>query len=894
MIGNGGGELSDMNRKPTGRRALVAEPLFICGVVLAVVNTVWFLVNLTDPVASPVIGRLPALISVALASAAMYRARRNPHLGRPARLFWGTLAPAGVMAASSLVVLIVIDLAGPIPGIDALYMATSLGAMVAVLWALYRLPLGSRNAGDLTRLGLDIATVTISALLLVWYFLIQPTVGRQPTDRELNTALFIILGAVCILAIVKVILAGSRTIDSLALRLLGAGLLVDVVGSAAQPMLDRWPHTDSFQLSSCVIAVFVIAAGLQQWRSPGLAPDIEVTATRRPFSVLPYVAVAAVDTLLLASVQRQVEVRTAVAAGAVLLTAIVVGRQLMAFRDNARLIDQLASHERRFRSLVQSASDVIAILDGTGRTTYVSPGVERLTGLPPAALLGQHRWFTADPDEPTVRDRWAKLVAEPGAKVMYHSTFLHADGDWRSLEVTHTNLLDDPSVEGIVTNLRDITESQEYQQQLFHQASHDPLTELANRSLFGDQLHAAIARSGHSRLSLALVDLDDFKAVNDTLGHQAGDELLVEVAERLRQSVRPNDLVARLGGDEFAILLEHIAPGSVGVAAERILFALVEPITVQGQELLVQASIGVASVLPDDDASSLLRHADLAMYEAKAAGKGRYCEYTASMTAMAAPRAGLAAELRHALHAEQLELHYQPIVTLPAGEVVGVEALVRWRHPDGRLIPPGDFIPIAEQTGLIVPIGQWVLHEACRQAVAWLADPRTAQQGRISVNISARHMRDPSVVAHVAAALRDSGLKPGNLTVEITETAVLGYAAALDAARGLRELGVRIALDDFGTGHSTLSLLQNCPVDQLKLDRSFLPSANATAIAAAVVSVALALGLDVVAEGVENAEQADSLWTLGYRKAQGFYFGRPVPAVSSESSARHSASPPVR
>jgi diguanylate cyclase (GGDEF)-like protein/PAS domain S-box-containing protein len=871
-----------------GGRHILGHPLFIAGVVLAVINTLWFLAYLREPVGNPGLVRLPGLASVVLAAVVLHRAARSPGLARAAPRFWLLLAVAAYMAAGSLATKVVNDLFGSIPYGDAIYLTTSGTAILPLLWALYRLPLGVRSRGELTQLGLDIATVTISVLLFVWYFVVEQTVDRKPTDFDMLRASIILACAVCVLAIVKVILAGSRTIDPLALRLLGATLLIDVAGTVAQPLLEGHPHLDTFTLNSSIVAVVGVAAGLRErLAAGGGGSGSEPMATRRPFSVLPYLAVVAVDALLLASFQRHGHDRPVVAAGAVLLTAIVIVRQILAFRENARLIDQLASQERRFRSLVQSASDVIAVLDGLGRTTYVSPGVEQLTGLPAAALLGQVRWFMAGGAAPAALARWARLVSEPGGRITFETRFRHADGDWRWLEVTQTNLLHDAAVAGVVTNLRDITESHAYQQQLSYQASHDSLTELANRSLFGEQLQMAIARTGESRLSLAVIDLDDFKAVNDTLGHQAGDELLIAVAERLRQSVRLTDLVARLGGDEFAVLLENITPESVGRSIERILKALTESITVVDQELLVQASIGVADLCPDDDASSLLRHADIAMYAAKAAGKGRYCRYSTSMIALASPNVGLAAELRQAIQAGQLELHYQPIVALPDAEVLGVEALVRWRHPDRGLITPADFIPVAERTGLIVPLGQWVLHEACRQAVAWMADPRTAAMGSISVNISARHLRDPSVVDHVAAALRGAGLAAGRITIEITETAVLSHASALDAAQALRDLGVRIALDDFGTGHSTLSLLQTCPVDQLKLDRSFLPSGDATAIAAAVIQVADALGLEVVAEGVEDATQAADLLALGYRLAQGFHFGRPVPATAQQVASHH-------
>src|SRR6266705_3922135 len=466
----------------------------------------------------------------------------------------------------------------------------------------------------------------------------------------------------------------------------------------------------------------------------------------------------------------------------------------------------------------------------------------------------------------------------------------HADGSWRWLRVTGTNLLDDPSVGGIVCNAHDITESRQFQDRLGHQASHDELTQLANRSLFGERIRRGLATAGARRLVVVLVDLDDFKTVNDSLGHVVGDALLAGVAERLRRCARPGDTAARLGGDEFAVLLEG-ADARAGVdIAERILAAFAAPVVADGHELLVQASIGVAGGQAGDGAGELLRNADIALYVAKERGKGGYACYAEGMAARIHEQARLGAELRQALDgvqrdggvARQLFPLYQPIVTLPAGRITGVEALARWLHPVRGVVPPAEFIPVAERTGLIVPLGRWMLREACRQAAAWRRTHGERAPATMSVNVSARQLKERGFVGEVTDALRDARLEPHRLVIEVTESTVIESESILETLRALRDLGVRLALDDFGTGQSSLALLRTCPVDVIKVDKSFVDSVTGTphqaAIAAAVIQIAQALAVDAVAEGVETQAQAERLHQLGYRLAQGFHFAEPLPA----------------
>jgi diguanylate cyclase (GGDEF)-like protein len=420
-----------------------------------------------------------------------------------------------------------------------------------------------------------------------------------------------------------------------------------------------------------------------------------------------------------------------------------------------------------------------------------------------------------------------------------------------------------------------VAQMQRQSNQLKHLAMHDDLTGLANRRRFELQLRSALAAG---RPHVALLDLDGFKDVNDELGHAVGDRMLVVLAKRLVDAAGRTGLVARMGGDEFAILMPRTEPDEALAVVARLTAALREPISVGEHELLVSASIGLASGVGLDP-GEVLRRADIAMYAAKQSAEPHRW-YCAELDRQTSEDSRLGAELRTALDADQLRLVYQPIVELPRGRIVAVEALVRWDHPERGVVGPDDFIPLAERNGLIIELGTWVLRTACLRAAQWRAERRPDAFEKMSVNVSARQLARPGFVAVVAAALEDSGLPAARLTVEVTETAVFEGGRALEALHGLRALGVGIALDDFGTGHSSLGLLQTVPVDILKVDKSFVENITMAGrhavIATALIQVSTGLGLTAVAEGVETAAQAAELYRLGYRLAQGYYFGRPV------------------
>jgi diguanylate cyclase (GGDEF)-like protein len=439
-------------------------------------------------------------------------------------------------------------------------------------------------------------------------------------------------------------------------------------------------------------------------------------------------------------------------------------------------------------------------------------------------------------------------------------------------------------VRGLVLNTRDVSERKRLEEQLTHQAFHDPLTGLANRALFRDRVSHALAlaqRQGH-QITVLFLDLDDFKRVNDSLGHAEGDRLLISAGERFLCCARAVDSVARLGGDEFAILMEHVA-GNDGreELLERLQTAMAHPFTLSGNQVQVSVSIGVATAGPGETADDLLRNADVAMYVAKRRGKGRAETYESRMYADVRERLEMEAALRAALERDELRLHYQPIVSLEHGEMYGVEALVRWEHPTFGHLLPQHFIPVAEETGLIVRLGEWVLGEACRQVAVWRESFPGARLA-VSVNISGRQLQGPDLPNRLRAAVAAAGVDPSAVILEITESVLMQQTdSVLERLRELKAIGVRLAIDDFGTGYSSLSYLQRFPIDILKIARPFVEEVGAgadrSALARAIIGLGDTLKLDTIAEGIEMAEQRMALLGLGCTLGQGHLFSPALP-----------------
>jgi diguanylate cyclase (GGDEF)-like protein/PAS domain S-box-containing protein len=543
--------------------------------------------------------------------------------------------------------------------------------------------------------------------------------------------------------------------------------------------------------------------------------------------------------------------------------------------------------EERFGSLIRNASDVITVVDAAHIVRYQTPSITRVLGLDPEAVVGRPIVELVHPG-----DVPAALAFLAHAAELRESTdtaewrMAHRDGTWRRIEVVAGNLTDDENIRGLVLTSRDVTERKALERRLAHQAFHDSLTGLANRDLFRNRVEHAMSRARRAGGAAVLfVDVDDFKNVNDTLGHAAGDRMLAQVADRLRGCVRPGDTAARLGGDEFGVLLEDVGDAeAAAAAAARVLAALERPLALDDRVLEVRASIGIALTGPDvDGAEELLRNADIAMYAAKGEGKSRVRVFEPAMYAETLDRVELIDTLAQAEARGELVLHYQPIVALETGRAIGAEALIRWQHPERGLLHPGDFVALAEQSRLILPIGRWVIREACRQLRAWRDEDPSAGELRVGVNLAPGQLVEARLVDDVARALRDYDLEPASLVLEITESAVMeDLETGLARLHELSALGVSLALDDFGTGYSSLSYLQRFPLDILKLDRSFTDElrddARESRLPRAIIELGQLLGLVIVAEGVEDEGQARRLRKLGCELAQGYHFARPVAA----------------
>lgn len=739
-----------------GRPPLFADRAFQAVTALTVVNVVAFLVQERAGPLWPAPANWLLVIAVIVPTVLLCRrAQSDPASAPVVQRYWRT-AKIGVslfVVVAGLRVLTELDVGGWLLPVSVVLHAFG---GILLTWPLVGLPFSARSRARKVGIWLDLGTLISAAGLLIWHFVAsdQFTDGRVTLPRVLSAVVIMGAGLNLVYLAAKVVLSGVDSFARRGLYWIGASSLTGGLGSAISFLHPHQPHGNLLALV-LPLAAYAAAVGARVQVVDTAAGD-RTERKPRSYSLMPYVAIAAVDAMVVHHNLWGTGDGILIDGVAVALTALVVIRQLIAFRQNDALLARIGVQERRFR----------------------------------------------------------------------------------------------------------------------YEATHDMLTGLANRTLFGERVTAAVAGAGPDKLiSIVLIDLDDFKIVNDTLGHATGDALLVHVAERMQATVRPADTVARLGGDEFAILFEDVVGTDVELVLTRIAAALLEPALIDGEPMTVRASFGVVDGHGGDDAGDLLRRADIAMYEAKGRGEGGYERYRPGMEARGAERSRQAAALRTAMLEEQMVVFFQPVVTLPDGRITGAEALVRWQHPTDGLAGPDAFIDAAEQTGLIVPLGAWVLRAATREAATWPGELT------VSVNVSARQLRAAGFPAVVEAALRESGLPPRRLTVEITETVAVGGGATTENLQSLRDLGVRLSLDDFGTGASTLSLLATCSVHQIKLDRTFVPDGGSDAIADAVAQMARAFGLEAVAEGVETAEQVTRLTRLGYERAQGYHFARPMSAA---------------
>jgi diguanylate cyclase (GGDEF)-like protein/PAS domain S-box-containing protein len=545
--------------------------------------------------------------------------------------------------------------------------------------------------------------------------------------------------------------------------------------------------------------------------------------------------------------------------------------------------DAVRARERRLVALVENANDGILVIDVDGEIVFATPSFREYVGSD--GLAATKMTAVAHPDDlERVGAAWNRAVsAGEGSTLEVEARLLHRDGSWRHVWAKLTNRFGDPAVAGMVINISDVSERHEYEQQLTFQALHDALTGLANRELFRQRLERSAATAGDKRVNSVLyLDFDDFKRINDTLGHQVGDEFLVTMAKRIVDVVRPEDTVARLGGDEYAVLLERTGSRAAVTAAKRILTALQRPLTLGGKEVAPRASVGIASAAPGTASpETLLADADLAMYFAKRQGKAQFRVFSSAMRTDLRDRLQLGEDLRGAIDSGSIEVHYQPIIDMQSGSIVGAEALARWNHPTRGWVGPAEFIPLAEELNIAGRIDALILRQACKQGRAW-ADAGLPRM-RMAVNLSGTNLDNPDLVTTVARTLEETGFSAANLELELTEGVVIAESeGAVATLENLKALGLRLAIDDFGTGYSALSRLRALPFDTLKVDKVFvdeLAVANpGSTLADTILDMARVLGLKVVAEGVETSLQADFLRRRGCDFAQGYLFSRAVEA----------------
>jgi diguanylate cyclase (GGDEF)-like protein/PAS domain S-box-containing protein len=773
---------------------------------------------------------------------------------------------------------------------DFLYL-THYPLLVVGLWLLVRRRTPGRDRPAL----LDGVILTTGAALIGWVFVFGPQVhGASGSLLVQVTSLAYPVMDLGVLAVALRLLVGAGVRGRSFFLLVGALTMLLAADVAYGLQQLAGVYTAGNYVDALWLGYYLLlgAAALH----PSMATlaessPIKVTAGRGRLASLGVAALMAPLAMILQQARTNTPDVVLLASGAAVMFLLVMARMagLVSSQRLAAGSQALAQSRARFEVMIENGSDLVVVSDSDLVVSFASPTLDRLLGYRPEAWLGRRLdglVIAADREVPATM---AALASEDPDTPHVDVRVLDGAGGQRTLALSCRDLTDNPAVGGLVWNGADVTDRRALEDELTRQAFTDGLTGLANRALFTDRLTQALARSARhgTTVGVLVIDLDRFKTVNDGLGHAAGDDFLVETAGRLTGAVRAGDTVARHGGDEFTVLLEDLdQPGLADDAADRILCALRLPITVTGTELRLSASVGVALSNEElHEPEELMRAADLAMYQAKNTGRGRRARYQPGMRTRARDDLALNADLDRALDRGQLEVYYQPTVSLTANTMEGAEALLRWHHPIKGMISPLMFIPLAERSGQIVPIGRWVLRQACAQAAAWQADIPANPPLTIAVNLSMRQLADPDLVSDVRRILADTGLDPQLLTLEITESVLMDDVdEVLPRLHALKDLGLRLAIDDFGTGYSSLAYLRRFPVDILKIDKTFVDAVAAGApggasLVRAIVDLGRSLQLTTVAEGVEDPTILPELIKIGCHSVQGFHFARPMPAA---------------
>lgn len=856
------------------------------------------------------VASLPAALAATLVSAVAMvwtmAASRERQLDQRTRRSWRCATVSlGVGALANLVVPFGarVSAGGDPTPLIALSAVLTLAAQGVLMIALLRKPSAPHDALDRSLLWLDISTIAVGGLLVTWFDLHTRYAAVGPSSWVLfGLRHALVTVDVALLLVVSVLWQRTAFVNRAhALTLVALSVLIGACGHAAQVIT----AADGVGAASWVLAMPPMSAlvlAVSAWFKRETADALTGRTADQRYRAqqfgraIAYLAIAPGFLLLLSvAFSSGMTPVSGLAVGAVLLTILAMTRQLVSAREAVRSRAESATKqsEMRMRAMSQHSSDVVTVLDAAGIVRFASPSFQSVFGYDPSRVVGSSLVSLLHPDDAERAAHFLQqLKPAPDGSELATSVqscdwrLLHANGEWLTVENVGTNRLAESVVHGLVLNSRDVTEQRVIKQQYVHQTYHDALTDLANRSLFTHTVEQALARSQrHGIESTVLVlDLDNFRVINESLGHGAGDALLLEASRRLAASVRDTDTIARLVGDQFAVLVEN-APSmdEVQQIADRIMLALRRPFHVESKQITITSSMGIARSGDSHGAEELLRNADVAMYVAKARGKGFCVVFEPQMQAMAFERLVVEADLRRAIDADEFVLQFQPIVSLHNGEIIGAEALVRWECRERGTVPPAVFIPIAEETGLIIPIGRWVLREACRMAGQWEAERGVPT--RISVNLSTRQLEDAALVDDVREALESSRLDPSHLILEITESSLMkDTAMSMQRLHALKAMGVSLAIDDFGTGYSSLSYLQRYPIDILKIDKAFVDvvdqGGEGPVLASAILALGETLRMHTVAEGIERSSQSERLQELGCALGQGFLFSRPLDAAA--------------